>query len=66
MNKPLFWVGLLGGVKLIADSFGYSLFTDDQINSIANGFATVFIHGNRCLREPRTARVKKTTSHNRF
>lgn len=43
VGRPLFWVGLLGGAKLIADSFGYSFITDDQINSIANGFAAVFM-----------------------
>jgi len=42
LKNPLFYAGILGGIKLILTAFGVDVITDDQINSIANGFASIF------------------------
>ncbi|QOS97535.1 hypothetical protein JNUCC42_13120 [Brevibacterium sp. JNUCC-42] len=36
-NKAVLIAGVLGSIKLLAESFGYSVISDDQINDIANG-----------------------------
>lgn len=40
MMNPAFWLAMLGAVKLVTDAFGYG-FTDEQINALANGLATL-------------------------
>jgi uncharacterized membrane protein YdcZ (DUF606 family) len=40
-NIATLTVGLLGAAKLVLDSFGWNVITDDQINSIANGVAAL-------------------------
>lgn len=42
MKKPAFWLGILGVIKLASDTMGYKFIEDSQINSIADGIATVF------------------------
>ena len=41
LRNPLFYVGILGGVKLILTAFGVDIITDEQINQIANGLAAI-------------------------
>lgn len=41
LNKPAFYVSILGALKLITDAFGCQIITDDQINAIANGLAAL-------------------------
>ncbi|RAP29968.1 hypothetical protein EEL32_24750 [Brevibacillus laterosporus] len=40
-NKAVLIAGVLGAMKLLADSYGYSIITDDQINAIVNGIFAV-------------------------
>jgi len=42
LASPAFYIALLGAAKLVLNAFGVTLITDDQINGIANGFATLF------------------------
>jgi phi LC3 family holin len=41
LSRPAFYIAMLGAIKLITDAFGYSLITNEQINAIANGVATL-------------------------
>ena len=41
LNKPAFYVAILGALKLITDAFGMQIITSDQINDIANGLAAI-------------------------
>ena len=41
IKKPVFWLGILGALKMASDSLGYTFITDDQINAIANGLAAL-------------------------
>lgn len=41
LKKPAFWIAILGAVKVVASSFGYELFQEDQIETIANGVAAI-------------------------
>ena len=41
LNKPAFYVAILGAVKLMTDAFGIQLISDDQINAVANGLAAL-------------------------
>ncbi len=41
LTRPAFYVALLGAAKLVTDAFGVTLITDEQVNSIANGLATI-------------------------
>jgi len=40
-TSPAWWAGALGGAKLIAASFGFELFSDAQVEAIANGAAAL-------------------------
>jgi uncharacterized membrane protein len=42
LRKPALFVAVLSAVKLITDAFGYQVFTDEQINDISNGLASIF------------------------
>jgi len=42
LKSPAFYVGILGGMKLILMAFGIDIITDEQVNNIANGFAALF------------------------
>ena len=39
--SPAFYVALLGAAKLVTDAFGFTFITDEQVNAIANGLATI-------------------------
>jgi len=41
LNKPAFYVAMLGALKLVTDAFGLQMISDDQINSIANGLSAI-------------------------
>jgi len=41
LNKPAFYLALLGAGKLVSDAFGYQIITDEQVNLIANGLASL-------------------------
>ncbi len=41
LSRPAFYVAILGATKLVIDAFGLQLFSDDQVNSIANGLAAL-------------------------
>jgi uncharacterized membrane protein len=41
IKSPAFWAGILGALKLATDAFGVNLLSDDQVNAIANGIATL-------------------------
>jgi len=40
-NIPLLVAGIIGSIKLLADTLGYQIITDDQVNAIANGVSAV-------------------------
>jgi len=42
LRKPALFVAVLSAAKLITDAFGYQVFTDEQINDISNGLASIF------------------------
>jgi len=42
LSSPAFYLALLGASKLMLDAFGVKIITDEQINAIANGTATLF------------------------
>lgn len=33
--------GIVGSIKLLADTLGYQIITDEQVNAIANGVSAV-------------------------
>lgn len=41
LSSPAFYVALLGAAKLGLNAFGVHLISDDQVNEIANGLATL-------------------------
>jgi uncharacterized membrane protein len=41
IKNVAFWGGILGAIKLITDAFGYNIITDEQVNQIANGIASL-------------------------
>lgn len=41
LNKPAFYIALLGAAKLVTDAFGCQFITDEQVNNIANGLAAL-------------------------
>jgi len=40
-NIPLLVAGIVGSIKLLADTLGYQIITDEQVNAIANGVSAV-------------------------
>jgi len=40
-RSKTFWLGILGGVKLITDSFGFNLISNEQVDDIATGVAAI-------------------------
>lgn len=43
LRSPAFYAAILGAIKLVSDAFGYEVISDEQVNTIANGLATLFI-----------------------
>jgi hypothetical protein len=43
LNNPLFYIGILSGLKLLLNTLGYNLISDDQVNAIANGIAALAV-----------------------
>jgi uncharacterized membrane protein len=43
LNNPLFYIGILSGIKLLLNTLGYNLISDDQVNAIANGIAALVV-----------------------
>jgi uncharacterized membrane protein len=41
LNKPAFYIAILGAAKLVTEAFGLQVISDDQVNSIANGLAAL-------------------------
>jgi len=41
-TSPAFYLALLGAVKLMTDAFGAKIISDEQVNAVANGAATIF------------------------
>lgn len=41
LSSPAFYLALLGAAKLVLNAFGITLITDEQINAVANGLATL-------------------------
>ena len=41
LSSPAFYLALLGAAKLVLNACGITLITDDQINAVANGLATL-------------------------
>jgi len=41
LRKPALAIAILGSVKLVTDTFGISILTNESINAIANGVAAV-------------------------
>ena len=41
LSSPAFYVAIVGAAKLVTDAFGVRLISDEQVNSIANGFAAL-------------------------
>jgi len=41
LNKPAFYIAILGAAKLATEAFGLQIISDDQVNSIANGLAAL-------------------------
>lgn len=42
LQSRMFWLGMIGAVKLASESFGIQWITDEQLNAIADGFAALF------------------------
>ncbi|WP_068794140.1 hypothetical protein [Brevibacillus laterosporus] len=40
-NIPLLVAGIIGSIKLLVDTLGYQIITDDQVNAIGNGVSAV-------------------------
>lgn len=40
-QKPAFYLGILGALKLCSEAFGVQIITEEQINAIANGLAAL-------------------------
>lgn len=41
LKSPAFYIAVIGAGKLVAEAFGHSVITDEQVNVIANGVATL-------------------------
>ena len=41
LSSPAFYLALLGAAKLVLNAFGITIITDEQINAVANGLATL-------------------------
>lgn len=41
LRKPALIIAIGGAIKLVTDSFGYHILTDENINAIANGISAV-------------------------
>ncbi|HWQ76699.1 MAG TPA: hypothetical protein VN441_15440 [Syntrophomonas sp.] len=41
--SPAFYLALLGACKLVLNAFDIAIITDEQINAVANGLATLFV-----------------------
>lgn len=42
LEQAAFWVAILSAGKLITDAFDVNIITDEQVNAIANGMASLF------------------------
>ncbi|TPG84277.1 hypothetical protein EEL32_16045 [Brevibacillus laterosporus] len=40
-NITMLVAGIVGSIKLLADTSGYQIITDEQVNAIANGVSAV-------------------------
>ena len=41
IKKPVFWLGILGALKLLTDTAGYTFISNEQVDQIANGLSAL-------------------------
>ncbi len=41
LKSPTFYIAILGALKLTMQAFGVEIISDEQVNTIANGLATL-------------------------
>jgi uncharacterized membrane protein len=41
LQNPIYWLAILGGIKIILNANGVQIITDDQVNAIANGLSAL-------------------------
>lgn len=44
-ENPVYWLAILSGIKLILNANGINLISDDQVNAIADGIASLITVG---------------------
>jgi len=40
-RSKTFWLGIIGGAKLITDAFGFNWISNEQVDAIATGIAAI-------------------------